>query len=208
MAAPLYLAPAALLLIGMMAYPLYQLVQISLYEYGQAQASGRTSSRTPRTGPARSIGEAVLGYAKLAIRCAVTTIDQATGRRAGPEPLRTLAGIGGQTWIAFGTKFAVAQPGRLSVGDKVVDDAWGEAESRPVPVRTCFALGKIGRRAIAVEAAVQPTCAEARARPASPVDDTTPRKMDSASARSAVGSRSSSTWAAGTARSSRARTHR
>ncbi|GAB3299617.1 carbohydrate ABC transporter permease [Parasphingorhabdus pacifica] len=40
MAALLYLAPAGLLLVGMMAYPLYQLVQISLYEYGQAQASG------------------------------------------------------------------------------------------------------------------------------------------------------------------------
>lgn len=40
MAALLYLAPAALLLIVMMGYPLYQLVQISLYEYGQAQASG------------------------------------------------------------------------------------------------------------------------------------------------------------------------
>ncbi|GAA4888367.1 MULTISPECIES: carbohydrate ABC transporter permease [Saccharopolyspora] len=36
----LYLGPAALVLVGMMAYPLYQLVQISLYEYGQAQASG------------------------------------------------------------------------------------------------------------------------------------------------------------------------
>ncbi|MGP4019556.1 carbohydrate ABC transporter permease [Saccharopolyspora sp. 5N708] len=40
MAALLYLAPAGLLLVGMMGYPLYQLVQISLYEYGQAQASG------------------------------------------------------------------------------------------------------------------------------------------------------------------------
>ena len=40
MMALLYLAPAALLLIGMMGYPLYQLVQISLYEYGQSQASG------------------------------------------------------------------------------------------------------------------------------------------------------------------------
>ncbi|TDD05450.1 sugar ABC transporter permease [Saccharopolyspora terrae] len=40
MMALLYLAPAALLLVGMMGYPLYQLVQISLYEYGQAQASG------------------------------------------------------------------------------------------------------------------------------------------------------------------------
>ncbi|MEV0702003.1 MOSC N-terminal beta barrel domain-containing protein [Saccharopolyspora sp. NPDC050389] len=76
-----------------------------------------------------SIGEAVLGYAKLAIRCAVTTIDQADGRRAGPEPLRTLAQYRrADDGIAFGTKFAVLQPGRLSVGDKVVVDAWGEAE--------------------------------------------------------------------------------
>ncbi|MER7014756.1 sugar ABC transporter permease [Saccharopolyspora sp. NPDC000359] len=40
MGALLYLAPAGLLLVVMMGYPLYQLVQISLYEYGQAQASG------------------------------------------------------------------------------------------------------------------------------------------------------------------------
>jgi N,N'-diacetylchitobiose transport system permease protein len=39
-AAAVYLAPAAVLLIGLMAYPLYQLVQISLYDYGQPQASG------------------------------------------------------------------------------------------------------------------------------------------------------------------------
>jgi N,N'-diacetylchitobiose transport system permease protein len=39
-AAAAYLAPAAVLLIGLMAYPLYQLVQISLYDYNQAQASG------------------------------------------------------------------------------------------------------------------------------------------------------------------------
>ncbi|QUH04373.1 sugar ABC transporter permease [Saccharopolyspora erythraea] len=40
MGALLYLAPAAVVLVAMMAYPLYQLVQISLYDYGQAQASG------------------------------------------------------------------------------------------------------------------------------------------------------------------------
>ncbi|KGI82037.1 sugar transporter [Actinopolyspora erythraea] len=38
--AALYLAPAGILLVAVMAYPLYQLVQLSLYEYGQAQASG------------------------------------------------------------------------------------------------------------------------------------------------------------------------
>jgi N,N'-diacetylchitobiose transport system permease protein len=39
-AALLYLLPAGVLLVGLMAYPLYQLVQISFYKYGQAQASG------------------------------------------------------------------------------------------------------------------------------------------------------------------------
>jgi N,N'-diacetylchitobiose transport system permease protein len=39
-AAAAYLAPAGVLLIGLMAYPLYQLLQISLYDYGQPQASG------------------------------------------------------------------------------------------------------------------------------------------------------------------------
>ncbi|MBP2324626.1 N,N'-diacetylchitobiose transport system permease protein [Kibdelosporangium banguiense] len=39
-AATMYLAPAGVLLIGLMAYPLFQLVQISLYDYGQPQASG------------------------------------------------------------------------------------------------------------------------------------------------------------------------
>ncbi|MEV4315129.1 sugar ABC transporter permease [Actinocrispum sp. NPDC049592] len=39
-AAVLYLLPAGVLLVGLMAYPLYQLVQISFYDYNQAQASG------------------------------------------------------------------------------------------------------------------------------------------------------------------------
>lgn len=39
-AAFFYLVPTGIVLLGLMAYPLYQLVQISLYKYGQAQASG------------------------------------------------------------------------------------------------------------------------------------------------------------------------
>ncbi|WP_037250311.1 ABC transporter permease subunit [Kibdelosporangium aridum] len=39
-AALVYLLPAGILLLALMAYPLYQLVQISLYEYNQPQASG------------------------------------------------------------------------------------------------------------------------------------------------------------------------
>ncbi|MFD9817150.1 MOSC domain-containing protein [Streptomyces sp. NPDC059080] len=77
-----------------------------------------------------TVGEAELGYAKPAIRCVVTTVDQAVGTKAGPEPLRTLAGYrraaGGG--VAFGTKFAVLRPGRVSVGDRVIVGAWGEPE--------------------------------------------------------------------------------
>jgi N,N'-diacetylchitobiose transport system permease protein len=39
-AALLYLLPAAVVLLALMAYPIYQLVVISLYDYGQPQASG------------------------------------------------------------------------------------------------------------------------------------------------------------------------
>ncbi|PSL00055.1 hypothetical protein CLV63_102181 [Murinocardiopsis flavida] len=67
------------------------------------------------------IGGGELGYAKPAIRCAVTMVDQETGAKAGPEPLRTLAGYrraaGGG--VAFGAKFAVLRAGTLSVGDEV-----------------------------------------------------------------------------------------
>ncbi|MDT0264804.1 MOSC N-terminal beta barrel domain-containing protein [Streptomyces sp. DSM 44915] len=70
---------------------------------------------------ALTLGEARLGFAKLAVRCAVTLVDQRTGARAGPEPLRTLADYrrapaGG---VAFGAKFAVLGPGALAVGDRV-----------------------------------------------------------------------------------------
>lgn len=76
------------------------------------------------------VGDAEFGYAKLDIRCAVTTVDQATGTKAGPEPLRTLAtyrraAAGG---VAFGAKFSVLRAGQLSVGDELDVTAWGESE--------------------------------------------------------------------------------
>ncbi|MBN6038641.1 carbohydrate ABC transporter permease [Amycolatopsis sp. 195334CR] len=37
----MYLLPAAILLLAVLAYPIYQLVLISFYDYGQAQAAGR-----------------------------------------------------------------------------------------------------------------------------------------------------------------------
>ncbi|MGW2252863.1 MOSC domain-containing protein [Kitasatospora sp. NPDC001660] len=77
-----------------------------------------------------TIGDAELGYAKLAVRCAVTLVDQSTGAKAGPEPLRTLAryrrAAGGG--VAFGAKFAVLRPGTLRVGDELTVAAWGPSE--------------------------------------------------------------------------------
>lgn len=76
------------------------------------------------------IGYTELGYAKLAIRCAVTLVDQHAGTRAGPEPLRTLAGYrrATQGGVALGTKYAVLRPGKLTVGDEVDVTVWGESE--------------------------------------------------------------------------------
>ena len=76
------------------------------------------------------VGTTELGYAKLAIRCAVTLVDQHAGTRAGPEPLRTLAAYrrATQGGVAFGTKYAVLRPGRVAVGDEVEVTAWGESE--------------------------------------------------------------------------------
>ena len=66
------------------------------------------------------IGSVELGYAQQAFRCAVTTVDQTTGARTGPEPLRCLAGYrrfdGG---VAFGAAFAVTRPGVVAVGDEL-----------------------------------------------------------------------------------------
>ncbi|MFD8226372.1 MOSC domain-containing protein [Streptomyces massasporeus] len=76
------------------------------------------------------IGTTELGYAKLAIRCAVTLVDQDAGTRAGLEPLRTLAGYrrARQGGVAFGTKYAVLRPGKVAVGDEVEVTVWGESE--------------------------------------------------------------------------------
>ncbi|MFE1777020.1 MOSC domain-containing protein [Streptomyces sp. NPDC059008] len=74
-----------------------------------------------------TVGDGELGYAKLAVRCAVTLVDQRTGTKAGPEPLRTLASYrrvpeGG---VAFGAKFSVLRTGKLAVGDAFNVTAWG-----------------------------------------------------------------------------------
>jgi uncharacterized protein YcbX len=77
-----------------------------------------------------ALGAASLAYAKPATRCAVVLVDQATARRSGPEPLRTLADYrrlpSGAT--GFGVKFSVVATGKVTVGDEVLVGEWGEAE--------------------------------------------------------------------------------
>lgn len=67
-------------------------------------------------------GEVRLAFAQNDERCAITTVDQQSGVRTGPEPLRTLAGyrrLGGDGGVAFGVYTAVLVPGMLRIGDPV-----------------------------------------------------------------------------------------
>ncbi|MGG2464427.1 MOSC domain-containing protein [Streptomyces sp. RGM 3693] len=76
------------------------------------------------------IGDAELAYAKLAIRCAVVMVNQETAAKAGPEPLRTLATYrrAAEGGVAFGAKYAVLQPGEISIGDAVNVTRWEPSE--------------------------------------------------------------------------------
>lgn len=95
-------------------------------------AHAATGGEPHREDRARRIeaGDAEFGYAKLAIRCAVTTVEQGSGTRSGPEPLRTLADYrrAAEGGVAFGAKFAVLRPGKLSVGDEARVTEWGRTE--------------------------------------------------------------------------------
>lgn len=71
-------------------------------------------------------GTVEIAYGKRDIRCVVTMVDQLTGKRAGPEPIRTLADYrrdpdGG---VAFAMKAAVLRGGEILVGDEVVVTEW------------------------------------------------------------------------------------
>lgn len=68
-----------------------------------------------------AIGDVELAYAKDCVRCAVPMVDQETGRKAGPEPIRSLAtyrrdGDGG---VTFGMKAQVVRTGTIAAGDKI-----------------------------------------------------------------------------------------
>ena len=73
-----------------------------------------------------TVGGAELRYARQCVRCTVPTVDQATGRKAGVEPVRTLADYrrhpdGG---VVFGANYVVDRPGPIAVGDRVTVRTW------------------------------------------------------------------------------------
>ncbi|MEW2030817.1 MOSC N-terminal beta barrel domain-containing protein [Streptomyces roseifaciens] len=112
-----------------------------------------------------SIGTTELGYAKLAIRCAVTLVEQESAKKAGPEPLRTLAGYrrAAEGGVAFGTKLAVLRPGKVSVGDDVAVTSWGESELYGSHDRPAEPPGGPGGPAGTMTAAARPSVADGEA---------------------------------------------
>jgi uncharacterized protein YcbX len=63
------------------------------------------------------IGAVELALVKACDRCAVTTVDPASGRRQGPEPLRTLARYRrSEGAVLFGQNAVARGTGRLAVG--------------------------------------------------------------------------------------------
>ncbi|MEU4608542.1 MOSC N-terminal beta barrel domain-containing protein [Kribbella sp. NPDC023972] len=86
-----------------------------------------------------SAGSVEIGYAARSIRCAVPTVDQATGEKRGPEPTRTLATYRRQPdyggGVSFGMKAAVLAGGTLHVGDEIVVHDWIPEGPDPAPSR-------------------------------------------------------------------------
>ncbi|MFD7135604.1 MOSC domain-containing protein [Streptomyces sp. NPDC059894] len=83
---------------------------------------GWTVPHTEDTTAHLSIAGTELTFTERTIRCAVTMVDQETGRRAGPEPLRTLSTYRREPeGVAFGAYFTVAREGEVAVGDVVTE---------------------------------------------------------------------------------------
>ncbi|WP_406450094.1 MOSC domain-containing protein [Streptomyces sp. NBC_00876] len=70
-----------------------------------------------------TMGSVELAHSVRAMRCSVPLVDQTTGRRRGPEPVRTLATYRREpeygNRVSFGAKNAVVREGVVSVGDPV-----------------------------------------------------------------------------------------
>ncbi|MFF9648515.1 MOSC domain-containing protein [Streptomyces sp. NPDC014622] len=75
-----------------------------------------------------TLGTVELAHSVRATRCAVPMVDQRTGRRAGPEPIRTLSTYRREpeygNKVSFGAKNAVVREGAVSVGDTVEVAEW------------------------------------------------------------------------------------
>jgi MOSC domain-containing protein len=86
-----------------------------------------------------SAGALEFGYSARSIRCAVPTVDQATGQKRGPEPTRTLAKYRRQPdyggGVSFGLKAAVLTPGTVAVGDEILVHEWLPEGVDPAPSR-------------------------------------------------------------------------
>jgi uncharacterized protein YcbX len=78
-----------------------------------------------------TVGTAALAYSVRAMRCSVPLVDQSTGRPAGPEPIRTLAGYRREPdyegKVSFAAKAAVLRAGTIAVGDEVRVQVWEAA---------------------------------------------------------------------------------
>ncbi|MFB6817720.1 MOSC domain-containing protein [Streptomyces sp. NPDC056347] len=78
-----------------------------------------------------TIGGVELAHSVRAMRCAVPMVDQSTGHRAGPEPIRTLSAYRREpeyrNKVSFGAKNAVVCEGVLRVGDVVEVAEWLDA---------------------------------------------------------------------------------
>ena len=84
-----------------------------------------------------SAGPVEIGYSARGIRCAVPTVDQASGAKSGPEPTRTLASYrrepayGGG--VSFGVKAAVLTEGTIHIGDEILVHEWIPEGTDPAP---------------------------------------------------------------------------
>jgi uncharacterized protein len=66
------------------------------------------------------IGSVLLCGTKASARCSVPTIDQLTGERTGPEPIRTLSGYRRfDHEVYFGQNLTVRRTGKIALGDGV-----------------------------------------------------------------------------------------
>ncbi|MFH8802329.1 MOSC domain-containing protein [Streptomyces sp. NPDC017936] len=79
---------------------------------------GWPDPHTEDTAGRLALGGTELTFTERTIRCAVTMVDQSTGTRSGPEPLRTLADYRREPeGVALGAYYTVVRAGRVAVGD-------------------------------------------------------------------------------------------